>query len=128
MAPMLGDWDAPNNESRVPQLDPSSSTKSILYVDAYDSFSYNVVAMLEETLGVKVTIMTIDSEWPNPNMKEFLQHYEAVVLGPGPGDPNVPSDVGIMKDIWDLHDSELLPVLGICLGIQSLCLHHGVPI
>jgi hypothetical protein len=34
----------------------------------YDSFSYNVVAMLEETLGVKVTVMTIDSEWPDSNM------------------------------------------------------------
>ncbi|KAJ6142119.1 hypothetical protein N7497_011218 [Penicillium chrysogenum] len=128
MAPMLGDWDAPKTESTVPQLDPSSSIKSILYVDAYDSFSYNVVAMLEETLGVKVTVMTIDSEWPDSNMNEFLQHYEAVVLGPGPGDPNVPTDVGIMRDIWNLHDSELLPVFGICLGFQSLCLHHGIPI
>jgi hypothetical protein len=34
--PMLGDWDAPKTESTVPQLDPSSSIKSILYVDAYD--------------------------------------------------------------------------------------------
>jgi para-aminobenzoate synthetase len=102
--------------------------KSILYVDAYDSFSYNVVAMLEEILGVKVTVMTIDSEWPDGNMHEFLRHYEAVVLGPGPGDPNVPKDVGIMRDIWNLQDAELLPVFGICLGFQSLCLHHGVPI
>jgi len=102
--------------------------KSILYVDAYDSFSYNVVAMLEETLGVKVTVMTIDSEWPDGNMHEFLRHYEAIVLGPGPGDPNLPKDVGIMRDIWNLQDAELLPVFGICLGFQSLCLHHGIPI
>lgn len=126
MAPLLGNWDASN--CRGPSPSTGASPKSILYIDAYDSFSYNVVAMLEETLGVKVTVMTIDSEWPDSNMIEFLQHYEAVVLGPGPGDPNVHTDVGIMKDIWNLHDSDLLPVLGICLGFQSLCLHHGVPV
>lgn len=126
MAPMLGDWDSPDKKTAT--FDACSSQKSILYVDAYDSFSYNVVAMLEETLAVKVTVITIDSEWPDSNMSEFLQHYEAIVLGPGPGDPNIPTDVGIMRDIWDLQDSELMPVFGICLGFQSLCLHYGVPI
>ncbi|KAJ5570299.1 uncharacterized protein N7459_009729 [Penicillium hispanicum] len=123
MAPLLGSWHGSTKLEAE-----TSSGKSILYVDAYDSFSYNVVAMLEETLGVKVTVMTIDSDWPDGNMHEFLHHYEAVVLGPGPGDPNLPKDVGIMRDIWNLHDAELLPVFGICLGFQSLCLHHGVPI
>jgi para-aminobenzoate synthetase len=131
MAPLLGtdgNWDgnaacsSRKSDISVPHL------KSILYVDAYDSFSYNVVAMLEETLSVKVTVMTIDSEWPDGNMHEFLRHYEAIVLGPGPGNPRIPKDVGIMKDIWNLQNAELLPVFGICLGFQSLCLHHGIPI
>ncbi|KAJ5628418.1 hypothetical protein N7490_010646 [Penicillium lividum] len=123
MAPLLGDWDG-----RAPSAASNSTSKSVLYVDAYDSFSYNVVSMLEETLGVKVTVMTIDSDWPDGNMHEFLRHYEAIVLGPGPGNPNLPKDVGIMRDIWNLQDAELLPIFGICLGFQSLCLHHGVPI
>ena len=83
--------------------------------------------MLEEILNVHVTIMTIDSEWPG-NMIQFLQYYEAVVLGPGPGNPTIAKDVGIMKDIWNLPHGHLLPVFGICLGFQSLCLHHGMPI
>ncbi|KAJ5752297.1 hypothetical protein N7520_009214 [Penicillium odoratum] len=123
MAPLLGDWDG-----LAPSAASNSLSKSVLYVDAYDSFSYNVVSMLEETLGVKVTVMTIDSDWPDGNMHEFLRHYEAIVLGPGPGNPNLPKDVGIMRDIWNLQDAELLPIFGICLGFQSLCLHHGVPI
>ncbi|KAJ5806085.1 uncharacterized protein N7503_003687 [Penicillium pulvis] len=123
MAPLLGDWDG-----STPSTTPNGPSKSVLYVDAYDSFSYNVVSMLEETLGVKVTVMTIDSEWPDGNMHEFLRHYEAIVLGPGPGNPNLPKDVGIMRDIWNLQDAELLPIFGICLGFQSLCLHHGVPV
>ncbi|CAI7582833.1 unnamed protein product [Penicillium pancosmium] len=121
MAPLLGtdgNWDgnaacsSRKSDISVPHL------KSILYVDAYDSFSYNVVAMLEETLSVKVTVMTIDSEWPDGNMHEFLRHYEAIVLGPGPGNPRISKDVGIMKDIWNLQNAELLPVFGICLGFQ----------
>ncbi|KAL3479467.1 ADC synthase [Aspergillus californicus] len=128
MAPLLGDWNGrnPDSDSRVPGQDVRQ--KSILYVDAYDSFSYNVVAMLEEVLGVRVTVMMIDAEWPDGNMVEFLQHYDAVVLGPGPGDPNVPDDIGVMADIWNLNKADMLPVLGICLGFQSLCLHHGVSI
>lgn len=119
MAPSLGAWD---DEPSWP------TSKQVLYVDAYDSFSYNVVAMLEETLNVRVTVMTIDSEWPWSNMIEFLRRFEAVVLGPGPGNPMMPKDVGIMQDIWNLPDEEPLPVFGICLGFQSLCLHHGIPI
>lgn len=118
MAPLLGDW-------RASTARPKSS---ILYVDAYDSFSYNIVAMLEEVLGVQVTLIAIDAEWPDGNMIDFLQHFDAVVLGPGPGNPNVPEDVGIMEDILNTSSPNMLPVLGICLGFQSLCLHHGVPI
>lgn len=124
MAPLLG---APVEGSSKSHSD-TSPRKNILYVDAYDSFSYNVVAMLEEVLGAKVTVMMIDSEWPEGNMTEFLQYFEAVVLGPGPGNPNVPQDIGIMEDIWNLSEADLLPVLGICLGFQSLCLRHGISI
>ncbi|KAL4989002.1 ADC synthase [Aspergillus falconensis] len=127
MAPLLGDWTA-SNAGRDTEAGQGVRQKSILYVDAYDSFSYNVVAMLEEVLGARVTVMMIDAEWPDGNMLEFLQHYDAVVLGPGPGDPNNPEDVGIMADIWNIDSSQMLPVLGICLGFQSLCLHHGAPI
>lgn len=121
MAPLLGH----DESSLSPEL---GSRKNVLYVDAYDSFSYNVVAMLEEVLKVKVTVMMIDSQWPDDNMLEYLQHFEAVVLGPGPGDPNIPEDIGIMNDIWNLRHADILPVLGICLGFQSLCLHHGLSI
>ncbi|KAE8377876.1 ADC synthase [Aspergillus bertholletiae] len=128
MAPLLGSWTAPSAGGPSETHLHSPSRKNILYVDAYDSFSYNVVAMLEEVLGVKVTVMMIDSEWPDGNKTEFLQYFEAVVLGPGPGDPNVPQDIGIMRDIWALSDADLLPVFGICLGFQSLCLHHSIAV
>ncbi|KAL2785682.1 ADC synthase [Aspergillus keveii] len=127
MAPLLGDWTG-SHAGHSPADSQDVRQKSLLYIDAYDSFSYNVVAMLEEVLGARVTVMMIDAEWPGGNMVEFLRHYDAVVLGPGPGDPNVPEDAGVMSDLWKLSSENMLPVLGICLGFQSLCLHHGVSI
>ncbi|PYI08104.1 anthranilate synthase [Aspergillus sclerotiicarbonarius CBS 121057] len=125
MAPLLGD------DGLLPRGQHGhggTAPKNVLYIDAYDSFSYNVVAMLEEVLDVKVTVIKIDSTWPDGNMAAFLQCFEAVVLGPGPGDPRILADVGIMEDIWNLSSTDILPVFGICLGFQSLCLRHGAPI
>ncbi|KAL1974230.1 hypothetical protein VTN31DRAFT_5790 [Thermomyces dupontii] len=108
-------------ESRGPK-------RHILYVDAYDSFSNNVTSMLEEHLDISVTVLTVDSEWPDGSRRKFLRQFDAVVLGPGPGNPECPTDVGIMRELWTLEGEDIVPVLGICLGFQSMCLHHGVPV
>lgn len=84
--------------------------------------------MLKEHLDVSVTVLTVDSEWPDGGRPEFLRQFDAVVLGPGPGNPECPTDVGIMRDLWSLEGDDIVPVLGICLGFQSMCLHYGVPI
>ena len=125
MAPSLGNWPNPVPIETSWAREPTPR-KHILYIDAYDSFSYNVVAMLEETLNARVSVLMIDSTWPKNDMISFIQHFEAVVLGPGPGHPGIPADVGIMADIWDLADSDVIPVFGICLGFQSLCLRYGM--
>ncbi|GFF53846.1 putative aminodeoxychorismate synthase [Aspergillus udagawae] len=129
MAPFIGDDERASGagQSSGSSVD-APARRNVLYIDAYDSFSYNVVAMLEEVLNVKVSVMTIDSDWPDGNMVKYLQYFAAVVLGPGPGDPNIAKDVGIMRDIWNLSGADMLPVFGICLGFQSLCLHQGIPI
>lgn len=133
MAPSLGFWESAS-EGQAPTISHDAATsralppRNILYIDAYDSFSYNVVAMLEEVLKATVSVLRIDSSWPNGNMADYVQRFEAVVLGPGPGDPHIPQDVGIMRDIWKLDGRNQLPIFGICLGFQSLCLHHGASI
>ena len=99
----------------------------ILFIDAYDSFSNNIISLLETTLGVSVRTIKIDNPAlaSDAALHEELRHYAAVVCGPGPGHPEKEEDVGIMRRIWRLSDEELLPVLGICLGFQSLCLEFG---
>jgi para-aminobenzoate synthetase len=99
----------------------------VLFLDAYDSFSNNITAMLTSLLDVDVFVLPIDSPLlhsPDLIYKE-LSHYTAVVCGPGPGSPTNQDDVGLMNCIWDLPDSEMLPVLGVCLGFQSLVSHSG---
>ncbi|OTB07738.1 hypothetical protein M426DRAFT_317633 [Hypoxylon sp. CI-4A] len=104
----------------------------ILFIDAYDSFSNNIVSLLATNLDAKVDILPIDPPELSPENPNFtaeltglLRCYDAVVCGPGPGSPDLPQDVGLMKHIWDLRPDHLVPVLGICLGFQSLVVSCG---
>ncbi|KAF2432260.1 para-aminobenzoate synthase [Tothia fuscella] len=105
----------------------------ILYVDAYDSFANNIVALLETSLGADVQIVKVDDEHllhakSGEELGSFLHQFDAVVVGPGPGSPTNLQDVGWIDRIWSLRVEDVLPVLGICLGFQSLCLAFGAKI
>ncbi|GAP91717.1 putative aminodeoxychorismate synthase [Rosellinia necatrix] len=106
----------------------------ILFIDAYDSFSNNIVSLLTTILDADVDVLPIDP----PHLLDLredagfadalaaqVRPYDAVVCGPGPGAPDVDGDVGIMKHVWRLRDRDVVPVLGICLGFQSLAVHGG---
>lgn len=98
-------------------------TPQILFIDAYDSFSNNIRCLLQADLNVDVTEIKIDT-----NVKDFTEitsRFDAVVIGPGPGNPAKADDVGLIDQVWQLSGNNVLPVLGICLGFQSLVLHHG---
>lgn len=102
---------------------PHAAPQRILFIDAYDSFTNNIVSLLETRLRVEVTIVNIDD--PISDFAIFLKRFTAVVAGPGPGDPRNAKDVGLYEDLWNLQTEDLLPVLGICLGFQSLVLAFG---
>ena len=111
-----------------PQGSPSPQPRRILFIDAYDSFSQNIIALLEGLLQVEVDLIHIDNKLYNSSNEQFLRllsSYDAVVAGPGPGNPYNARDVGLIKKLWDLEGEHLLPVLGICLGFQSLALSCG---
>ncbi|EKT4523244.1 aminodeoxychorismate/anthranilate synthase component II [Pseudomonas putida] len=84
----------------------------LLMIDNYDSFTYNVVQYLGE-LGAEVKVirndeMTIDQiEALNP---------ERIVVSPG---PCTPSEAGVSIEAI-LHFAGKLPILGVCLGHQSI--------
>ncbi|KAK5118634.1 hypothetical protein LTR85_008099 [Meristemomyces frigidus] len=100
----------------------------ILFIDAYDSFSNNITALLKDHLPVTVESIKIDDSrfvFNDDAFQNFLNKFDAVVAGPGPGHPADSKDVGLIGNLWLLPENHLLPTLGICLGFQSLGLAFG---
>ncbi len=84
----------------------------ILMIDNYDSFTYNVVQYLSE-LGAQVEVHRND-EISLAEIKQLAP--EKIVISPGPCTPN---EAGISLDVVHRFAGEL-PILGICLGHQSI--------
>ena len=116
------------------QSDPSMTYQPrVLFVDAYDSFSANIVALLRRLLCADIVTLKIDAclESIGPDaetLQSFLQEFDATVLGPGPGNPINPPDIGLFPLVWKHAAHTQIPVLGICLGFQSLCNEFGLAI
>jgi anthranilate synthase/aminodeoxychorismate synthase-like glutamine amidotransferase len=86
---------------------------NVLFIDNYDSFTYNVVHLLASQ-GAKVEVILNDAEKLTP---EILRNYDAVVIGPGPGRP---SDSTQMMTVLKAAIEEKMPILGVCLGQQAI--------
>jgi anthranilate synthase/aminodeoxychorismate synthase-like glutamine amidotransferase len=89
----------------------------ILMIDNYDSFTYNLVQYLEE-IGTPVEVVRNDVMGLTDI--EALAP-EAVVISPGPGGPQ---DAGVSIEAIR-HFSGRVPVLGVCLGHQSIAAAFG---
>lgn len=85
----------------------------ILLIDHHDSFTNNLVALVEEAAGVRPEVVPHDS----PD-ERLLDGVDAVVLSPGPGTPTNPGDLGLTSVALRRPD---LPILGVCLGFQAIC-------
>ncbi|PHH59086.1 hypothetical protein CDD81_3811 [Ophiocordyceps australis] len=117
------------------EREAGSGSRRILFLDAYDSFTNNIVSLLKEALGshVVVHVMHMDlrrlsageRRWTEQQFVQRLRHFDAVVCGPGPGSPLHDGDIGVFGLLWDLAREQAVPVLGICLGFQSLVAHFG---
>ncbi|KAK6334967.1 Protein phosphatase PP2A regulatory subunit B [Orbilia javanica] len=101
--------------------------RRILLVDAYDSFSNNLAALIRLVTHAEVHTIKIDA-YNHREFQGFLKSFDAIVIGPGPGTPTNDEDVGIIPRIYKLPEEEIVPVFGVCLGFQSLCLEFGATI
>ncbi|KAI5806560.1 ADC synthase [Peziza echinospora] len=98
----------------------------ILLLDFYDSFTHNLAALLRSSTGAVVDVVSHDRYSTLLELQADLSYYDALVIGPGPGSPDDQKDIGIAKEMWTtLPKKHLLPVFGVCLGLQSLCLAFG---
>ncbi len=85
----------------------------ILLIDNYDSFTYNLVHLIG-ALGVDVVVKRNDALTVND---AFAMSPSAVVLSPGPCSPN---EAGICLGMVERAIETKTPLLGVCLGHQSL--------
>lgn len=86
-------------------------------IDNYDSFTYNIVQYLSE-LGARVEVYRND-EITLEQINELTP--DKIVISPGPCTPN---EAGVSVDCV-AHFSGKLPLLGICLGHQSIGQSYG---
>lgn len=90
----------------------------ILVIDNYDSFTYNLVHYLME-LGADVRVERNDAL----SAREALAtNAQAFLISPGPCTPN---EAGISLDLVAACADAGKPLLGVCLGHQSIGQHFG---
>jgi anthranilate synthase component 2 len=90
---------------------------SVLMIDNYDSFTYNLVQYLQ-ALGAEVKVIRND-ELSVAEIDRLVP--ERIMISPGPGTPN---DAGVsLEVIRELGPR--VPILGVCLGHQSLGQAYG---
>ncbi|MBL4746943.1 MAG: aminodeoxychorismate/anthranilate synthase component II [Flavobacteriaceae bacterium] len=83
----------------------------ILILDNYDSFTYNLVHMVEDITGMYPAVFRNDEI----SIAE-VGAYDLIILSPGPG---VPSEAGILKEVIKTYAGKK-PIFGVCLGLQAI--------
>ncbi|MFY0603709.1 MAG: aminodeoxychorismate/anthranilate synthase component II [Flavobacteriaceae bacterium] len=83
----------------------------ILIIDNYDSFTYNLVHMVEKITG------TFPAVFRNDEISiEDVGYYDLLMLSPGPG---IPEEAGILKEVIKAYAGKK-PIFGVCLGLQAI--------
>jgi len=89
----------------------------ILMIDNYDSFTYNLVQYIEQ-LGAPVKVVRNDAA----SIEDVITwNPSAIVISPGPGRPE---SAGITLSVIKRLSGQI-PILGVCLGHQSIAVAFG---
>jgi anthranilate synthase component II len=83
----------------------------ILVFDNYDSFTYNLVHLVE-----KITYEKVDVYRNDEISLEQVNAYDKIILSPGPG---VPSEAGLLLPLIKQY-AATKSILGVCLGHQAI--------
>lgn len=94
---------------------PATQSK-VLVFDNYDSFTYNLVQIIERILNHKVDVVRNDQI-----TLEQIGQYDKIILSPGPG---IPEEAGILLDLIKAY-APTKSILGVCLGQQAIAEAFG---
>ncbi|HEY7132948.1 MAG TPA: gamma-glutamyl-gamma-aminobutyrate hydrolase family protein, partial [Candidatus Limnocylindrales bacterium] len=96
----------------------------ILVIDNYDSFTFNLVQALEAA-GAEVRVLrndAIDKAGVEAMAADPAADLRGIVVSPGPGDP---ADAGVSVATIEVARDHAIPLLGVCLGMQSMAAAFG---
>jgi len=88
----------------------------ILVFDNYDSFTYNLVHLVEKITGERPDVYFNDELSP-----EEAEKYDRIILSPGPG---IPAEAGLLLPLIKRYAGSK-PILGVCLGHQAIAEAFG---
>jgi len=99
-------------------VEQEGERKRVLFVDNFDSFTYNLVEYVSEHANTEVLRNTATLE----DVRAF--DPDAIVISPGPGHPRNARDVGVTMDVLREVSPEV-PTLGVCLGLEAAVYAYG---
>ncbi|KZP25316.1 para-aminobenzoate synthase [Athelia psychrophila] len=103
---------------------PEEKTR-VLLIDSYDSFTYNLASLCRQSIPNSRIHIIKNDQFLFQDLLPLLAYFDAVIVGPGPGSPEDEKSVGVIKGLWKIADANLLPIFGVCLGLQSLGIEFG---
>lgn len=84
--------------------------KTVLVIDNYDSFTYNLVHLINE-VGYEAEV------WRNDKFElGDVDKYDKILLSPGPG---IPEEAGLLLDVIRTY-APTKSIFGVCLGQQAI--------
>ena len=94
---------------------PTGGSRGVLIIDNYDSFTYNLVHLVNE-VGMECEV------WRNDKFNiDDVAHFDKIILSPGPG---VPSEAGLLLDVIKRYAPQK-SIFGVCLGQQAIAEAFG---
>ncbi|MDR6158017.1 anthranilate synthase component 2 [Chryseobacterium sp. SLBN-27] len=103
-------------KQNIPTTNNQQPSTKVLVFDNYDSFTYNLVQMIERILETKVDVVKNDEI-----SLEEIDKYDKIVLSPGPG---IPEEAGILLELIKKY-APTKSILGVCLGQQAIAEAFG---
>ena len=124
---------SPSNEKND-NITPFHKTPKIILVDNLDSFTFNIRDAMV-ALGSQVEVVegrpASSFEDPDTWLKRIISEHapDGIVIGPGPSRPEASDRTMLiasnaLSDMLSIRNRRI-PILGICLGHQALCLADG---
>jgi anthranilate synthase component 2 len=90
----------------------------VLFVDNFDSFTYNLVEYVSQHARTTVRRNTASLD----ELRDI--DPDAIVVSPGPGHPKNDRDIGVTNDVLRELSTEV-PTLGVCLGLEAAVYAYG---